>query len=131
MELCYIVFDMKIIETIEGNVVKGKGVGKAMGFPTLNIHYEGDAEGVFGGCVYCDGTRYKAAINIGGSPTFDGAFTKLCEAFLVDVNEDFEHEGFIKVELIEKIRDIKKFENKTDLEKQIAKDVDFVKMSPC
>lgn len=161
---------MKIIETIEGNVVKGRGVGKAMGFPTLNVPYEGDLDGVFTGCVYIEEVRYKAAINIGGSPTFDGAGdgaggasagagagdgagggagagdgagdgaggasaggakTKLCEAFLPEASDDFDFSGRIKVEITKKIRDTKKFKDKEDLKKQIAKDVDFVKMTPC
>lgn len=125
---------MKIIETIEGNVVKGRGAGKAMGFPTLNISYKGELDGVFTGCVYIDGVRYKAAINIGGSPTFDGAGgskTKLCEAFLPEASDDFDFSGRIKVKITKKIRDTKKFKDKEDLKKQIAKDVDFVKMTPC
>lgn len=133
---------MKIIETIEGDVVRGKGIGKSMGFPTLNVLYEGNEEGIFAGLVYCDGKEYKAAINIGGSPTLgdggkvtDGEIvnveSKICETFLLDVPPDFSFSGELKIELLKKIRDTKKFKDKSDLKKQIARDVDFVKITLC
>lgn len=144
---------MKIIEKIEGDVIKGKGVGRSLGFPTLNVLYEGEEEGVFAGRVFLNDDWYNAAINIGGSPTIDGeggaglggvnddgeggagfagtTGDATCEAFLLDAPEDFEFSGRIKIELLKKVRETKKFEKKEDLKKQIARDVKFVKMFLC
>ena len=121
------------METIEGKAIKGKGVGKKMGFPTLNIPYKGEQKGVFAAKVFCGKKKYKGAVNIGGAPTLDGKESNknICEVFLIDAEPNFECKGEIKVELIEKIRDTKRFENKEKLKEQIAKDVKFVKMTPC
>lgn len=143
---------IKIIETISGEVVKGRGLGKKLGFPTLNILYDGKMSGVFVGRIFIDGGWRKTAVHVGSKPTV-GDRQNVCEAHIIDFkgeNFDWEKElaqprlaGFalcywgghpakrgrliVKVELFEKVRDTKKFDNLEDLKSQISKDVEFVK----
>lgn len=112
---------------IEGKLIKGKGVGKTLGFPTLNIVYNGNESGVFAGKVFIDDCEYIAAINLGGSPTFDDE-NVLCEAFLLNwTGGEIEYGTTIQVELDKKIRETKRFSNSQELKEQITKDVEFVK----
>lgn len=110
---------------IRGRVEKGRGLGKELGFPTLNLAYDGDLRGVFAGRVLIDGRQYKGAVHLGPRPTL--ADEKLiCEVFLLDF-EGGEIEGEVSVEVLEKLRDIIKFEDLEALKAQIAKDVEEIK----
>jgi len=118
------------MDIIKGKMIAGKGIGKTMGFPTVNIPYDGELNGVFAARVFCADKKYVAAVNVGARPTFDDA-EKLCEIFLLDCDEDFEVGTEFEVKLVNKVREIKKFANLDELKEQIAKDVDFVKMTLC
>lgn len=112
---------------IEGRIIKGRGVGKTLGFPTINIPYSGGETGVFVGKVLINGGEYIAAINLGTRPTFNDE-NVLCEAFLLNWNGGELGPGtVIKVELSRKIRETTKFSNAQELQRQISKDVEFVK----
>lgn len=128
LDLCYIVF----MDIIKGKMAVGKGIGKTMGFPTINIPYDGALEGVFSARVFCADKAYVAAVNVGARPTFDDE-EKLCEVFILNLEDDvsFEIGDEFEVELVEKIREIRKFSGIEELKEQIAKDVDFVKMTLC
>ncbi len=110
---------------ISGVTQKGSGIGKALGFPTLNIPYDGGESGVFVGFVEFDGKKYKAAVNVGGRPTVDDK--KLCEAYLMDFAGEIKEGSLVNVGLLEKIRDVKKFANMEELKAAIAADVEFAK----
>ena len=110
-----------------GTVVKGKGIGATMGFPTANLKLAKGKQplklGVYGGIVTLDGKEYKSVINFGSSPTFSG------NEVLIEAHLSGEHGELygktITVKFLEYIREIRKFFSKEDLEKQIAKDLDF------
>jgi len=110
---------------ISGKIIKGSGIGKTLGFPTINIPYYGAESGVFVGFVEVAGKKYKAAVNVGGRPTVDEK--KLCEAHLLDFSDDVKEGSLVKIELLEKIRDVKKFANLEELKAAIAADVEFAK----
>lgn len=111
---------------ISGKIEKGRGMGRKLGFPTLNIAYNGELSGVFAGKVFLNGEWIVAAIHIGSKPTFNDEI-KTCEAFLIDWNGDVEAGTPIKIEISKKIRDTKKFDDKESLIKQISEDVEFIK----
>lgn len=143
------------MEIIEGQVVKGLGVGKTLGFPTINVLYDGKLSGVFagrvsigerpkivtaqshevhackcaGGCLCSSDENKKgfvSAIHIGKRPTINEN-EPILEAYIIEGFDKFRDKDLsgrkIKIEILEKIRETKKFENLDELKKQIAKDV--------
>lgn len=126
---------------ISGKLTKGKGVGRKMGFPTLNMPYDGKARGIFAAKVLLgeqSGNKpshwYKAAVHLGERPTIDDN-SPICEVFVLDWDgklDDFTElkEGSeIKVQILKRLRDIKKFPNTSSLKEQIAQDVLEVRKS--
>lgn len=116
------------MEVIVGKVVAGRGVGRIMGFPTVNIPYEGALLGVFAASVKLAGKKYLAAVNLGGRPTFDDEEI-LCESFLLDAPEDFliEEDLEVEVHLLKKVRETQKFHDMESLALQISHDVEEIK----
>lgn len=115
-----------MIEMFSGKVVKGKGLGKKIGFPTANICYNGELSGVYAGKVYFNGKGYISAVHIGKNLTFDNDKVT-CESYLIGFNEDIKPGTDIKVELLRKIRETRKFKNSAGLKKYISEDVEFIK----
>ena len=76
--------------------------------------------------VEIDGSIYKAITNLGKRPTVTCSNTLLLEAHLIDFNENI-YDKDIKVSLVKKIRDEKKFDSLPDLKSQIVKDEIFAK----
>ena len=113
---------------IEGVVVGGKQLGRRLGFPTANIALSDDfavENGVYASKVYVEGAVYDAMTNVGVRPSVDGS-KRLLETHL------FGFEGLLygltlRVELIEKIRDEKRFSSVEELKEQIEKDRETVK----
>lgn len=78
--------------SLSGCVLHGKGLGRTLGFPTINIAYpEGTvrlADGVYVAELYAGGQRYRGVLNQGSHPTFaQGAPT--VEIHLLNANDDF------------------------------------------
>lgn len=117
---------MSILE-IKAKTVAGKKLGRTIGFPTINIPYDGEISGVFVAEVFLadDGNAYRAAVNIGLRPTVDDK--KLCEAYLLDWSGEVLEGTEVRVCLLKKIREIEKFESLDELKVQIAKDVKFAR----
>ncbi len=63
--------------TISGEVIKGRGRGKYLGFPTANIDYDGyllPKAGVYVTTTIIDGIEYESMSNVGDNPTFANKF---------------------------------------------------------
>ncbi len=104
---------------ILGKVVRGKGKGKTLGFPTANIMLSEKVEsGVYAGAVTTGGKKYKAGIFVDSSG-------KLLEAHLIGFSEDL-YGKEIEVEVGEKIRSIVDFDSEEKLKKQIARDIEYI-----
>ena len=78
-------------QIIEGVVVKGKQLGRTIGFPTANIRpdrWEGEGpNGVYAAWCTVDGARHPGMLNIGLHPTVpEGAPT--VEINLFDFHDD-------------------------------------------
>src|SRR5438477_292757 len=105
-------------------VKKGKGRGKDLQFPTLNFEIPEVfpySRGIYAGRVYIKDHMYDAAIHFGPIPTFNETADSL-EAFLLDAQLETPPTQ-AEIELIEKIREIEKFDNPSVLSAQINKDV--------
>ncbi len=117
---------------ISDTVRPGFKLGTRMGTPTINIYFEDGAlipkQGVYASKVYIeDGSEYIAATNVGVRPTVnDGDERISVESFLLDFSGDL-YGKEVRVELYKFIRSEIKFENPTQLSKQIHKDAETIK----
>jgi len=114
---------------ISGKVVRGKQLGKRLGFPTANIEPEDrnkliPARGVYACHVERQGKIYKGMANIGNRPTVNGSSLTI-EANIFDFDDDIYNET-INIHLIARIRDEKKFDNLDLLKKQLSEDREMI-----
>jgi riboflavin kinase/FMN adenylyltransferase len=110
---------------LRGAVGAGAGRGAAMGFPTLNQSVENETlpkGGVYATRVRRAGRTYASVTNIGTNPTFESGSAVKVETFVLDQKADWRGER-IDVELIERLRDEKKFSGVEDLKEQIQADI--------
>jgi len=114
---------------ISGKVVSGKGYGKVTGFHTANIETVEKAsipkEGVYAGYALLNSKKMAAVLNIGPSPTFD-VFKKRIEVHILNYDHSLIGEE-LEVELVKRLRSIKKFEDAKALSAQITKDIEEAK----
>jgi riboflavin kinase/FMN adenylyltransferase len=110
---------------IRGTVQVGKQRGGAeLGFPTANLSLEKDdlvpRHGVYVCQVICAGKCYGGVVNIGYNPTFEEK-KLVVETHIFDFNKDIYGKP-IKLNLLQFIRDEKKFDSIDELTGQIAAD---------
>ncbi len=103
----------------KGKVIKCKGLGKKIGFPTANLELKDKdnlpEHGIYAGYVLIGQDKYKGAIFYG--PVDEKV---ALEVHILDFNQDLYGQE-IEIEFVKKIREVKKFENNEDLKKQIEK----------
>ncbi|MEZ4801312.1 MAG: bifunctional riboflavin kinase/FAD synthetase [Gelidibacter sp.] len=110
---------------LTGTVIKGKGLGKQIGFPTANIHIKEDYKLIPKNGVYVvkgtiQGETVFGMMNIGTNPTVDGKYQSI-EAHFFDFEKDIYGE-ILKVEFLKRLRDEQKFESLEFLQAQLKKD---------
>ncbi len=110
---------------ISGDVIKGKGLGKQIGFPTANIHIEKDYKLIPKNGVYViKGILQKQIVfgmmNIGTNPTVDGTQQSI-EAHFFNFDADIYHDT-VTIEILERLRDERKFDSVDLLKTQLKKD---------
>lgn len=114
--------------TLVGRVIHGEGLGRRLGFPTINLDVGGQlvpAEGVYAGRAELAGRRRLAAISIGRRPTLSGA-TLAVEAFILDDAGDWYGES-ARVDVVRRLREQIRYERLDDLVEQMARDVEEVR----
>ncbi len=112
-----------------GEVVKGDGRGKKMGFPTANVKISKElilpGEGVYYTLIEKDEELFCGAGNIGMRPTF-GSGELTLEVNILNFEGNI-YGSEITVYFIEKIRDEFAFATVDDFKKQLSKDVDIIR----
>lgn len=110
---------------LHGRVMAGARRGVELGFPTANLDISPQqalpAEGVYVSQAHIDGQTHPAVTNIGQRPTFGGG-ERLVEVYLLDYHGDLYGQE-LAIDIIERLRDEKKFDTPEQLKKQIAEDV--------
>ena len=104
---------------LEGVVESGRGEGRDMGFRTANVTIPSDlyslGEGVYGAYAQTEnGKRYKAAVSVGGAPTFGEAAHANVEAHILDFNEDIYGQR-LRLEFVAFLRPMIVFESTDEL----------------
>jgi len=109
---------------LSGPVVRGRGRGRTIGYPTANLDCQTECippDGVYAARVILGDGAYPSIANIGMRPTFSES-TRSIEAHIFDFTRDI-YGTRIKLELIERIRPERKFDNADALKAQIALDL--------
>ena len=114
--------------SLTGRVIKGKGRGAQLGFPTANIKpfkflYPG--VGIYAVWVNFGNQQFPGAMNIGYNPTFHDRELSL-EVHILDFNKSI-YEQDLKISFVARIRDEKAFSSPKQLIAQMQKDVSEAK----
>ncbi len=110
---------------LNGEIIRGKGLGKELGFPTANLHIEEAYKLIPKNGVYVVQSSMKNKIvygmmNIGTNPTVDGQDQSIEVHFF-----DFDHDLYnqhIQVNILHWIREEHKFNSLEELKEQLKKD---------
>jgi len=121
----------------ESTHITGKGRGKPMGFPTINLKIPDNfklKDGVYAVKIVIENHIFKGALHFGPTPTFS-QIEKSLEVYLIGLSQSelIEYglenmdEKIIKVEILEYLRPIIRFRQVGKLVKQIQEDVSAIK----
>lgn len=110
---------------LTGTVVKGKQIGKQIGFPTANIYIKEDYKlipknGVYVVKSYIENSLFYGMMNIGTNPTVDGSHQSI-EVHFFEFNQNLYNKK-LKIEMIKRLRDERKFDSLESLKSQLIKD---------
>lgn len=104
---------------ISGKVVRGRGKGKQLDFPTVNVEIRKKIDsGVYAGKVSFDDEIYRAGI-------FVSLNKGLVEAHLIGFNGNLCGKE-VEINIESKIRDVMRFESDEKLKRQIKKDIEYI-----
>jgi riboflavin kinase/FMN adenylyltransferase len=111
---------------LTGIVIKGKGLGKQLKFPTANISIKESYKLIPKNGVYVVKAKIEDAVvfgmmNIGTNPTVNGKVQSI-EVHFFDFSKDI-YGLQLEVEILERLRDEQKFGSLDDLKDQLAKDL--------
>jgi riboflavin kinase/FMN adenylyltransferase len=110
---------------IGGRVVRGKQLGRTLGFPTANLRYPKTPalSGIYATWVHGVGDQpWPSVSSFGTRPTVDGV-EPLLEAHLFDFDGDL-YGRHIEVEFVAKLRDELKFPDLPSLTEQMQRDAE-------
>jgi riboflavin kinase/FMN adenylyltransferase len=111
--------------SIAGKVIEGHHRGRTIGVPTANLAIHNHlipADAVYAGRCIVDDLPYPAAVSIGDLPTF-GDSARQIEAHLIGYTGDL-YGRELRVELLDWLREQRRYESVPALKAQIAIDID-------
>lgn len=111
---------------ISGEVVKGKGIGRTLDYPTANIRIKESyklipRDGVYVVKSVIDNATVSGMMNIGTNPTVSGKARSI-EVHFFDFDKDI-YGNVLKIEFLHWLRSEQKFENLDALKKQLSNDM--------
>ncbi|HDM37972.1 MAG TPA: hypothetical protein ENG55_02815, partial [Candidatus Omnitrophica bacterium] len=112
---------------LEGIIIKGKGLGSKIGYPTINLKTDQDIilkSGVYIGYLEYQHRNLKSVVNIGYNPTIKPhQKKKSVEAHILNFNQKLYNQK-VKIYFLRKIRDEKRFKTLEELTRAIKEDID-------
>ena len=115
---------------IKGTVVRGKGVGHTLGFPTANLRIKDNISTIKPGVYITEtvwkGKTYPSATNVGFNPTFDQTGIHL-ETYIIGINQAM-YDEVIEVHFLKRLRDEKKFDSLADLVDEMNGDLEKTRL---
>jgi len=117
--------------TLSGIVVKGKQLGKQLGFPTANLEINDPlklipTDGIYIVETQIEGLRKIGILSIGTNPTVTTDNKQSIEVFILDYNGDL-YSKILILELIHFIRPTKKFDSLEQLTLQMQHDENYTR----
>ena len=111
--------------SLEGNVIKGKQLGRTIGYPTANIEVENSyklipQDGVYAVWVWYNKARFGGMLNIGNNPTIKDKGRSI-EVNIFDFEKEIYTEN-LKIEFVNKLRNEEKFDGLDALKNQLHLD---------
>ena len=111
---------------LTGSVIKGKGLGKQIDFPTANLFVEESYKLIPKNGVYVVRSTFESKeifgmMNIGTNPTVNTEKKQRIEVHFFNFNKDIYNQIF-QVEILERLRDEQKFESIDKLQAQLGLD---------
>ena len=109
-------------------VTPGKRLGRTLGFPTVNLHFQPGvivpAYGVYAAKVYLEaGSEQIAAVNVGVRPTVEEVSEPNVEAFLLNFEGDLYGQR-VRVEFYHRIRGERKFPSVEALTREVLRNAE-------
>ena len=116
---------------LSGTVVKGKALGRTIGFPTANIELNSDlklipANGVYAIKICVKEIWYGGMLNIGFRPTISKENNQTIEAHIFDFSADIYGDN-VKVQFLSKWREEMKFSGIDELKNQLKRDEETIR----
>ncbi|GFP75924.1 bifunctional riboflavin kinase/FAD synthetase [Clostridium fungisolvens] len=112
---------------LRGTVVKGKQLGRTLGFPTANTEVESSSVlpkiGVYYTNTVYKSKLYKSITSIGYNPTVNGKNITI-ETYILNFNKNI-YGDELKVYFLERIRNEEKFNSLKELQQQLISDKAF------
>ena len=111
--------------SIKGEVIKGLGYGKELGYPTANIDYTNyflPMTGVYLAKVKIANRIYNGMANIGHNPTFNFQNKLRFEVHIFDIKEEELYGKTLEVFFLKHLREEIKFKNLEELLNQLRFD---------
>lgn len=112
------------------SVIPGEGLGKKLGFPTANLVIPSGFPlpfGIYSARVRIGGEWRKAALHFGPRPAL-GRTEDSLEVHVLDFDGDL-YGQLLEVEVLDFLREIRKFTSTDALKEQMKKDCDRVRES--
>ena len=111
---------------LNGTVIKGKGLGKTIQFPTANLKIEEPyklipKKGVYLVQALIEKELVYGMLNIGTNPTVSSANTLSIEVFFFNFNKNL-YDTELRIQLLDRIRDEIKFTDLEALKTQLERD---------
>ena len=118
---------------MRGRIVAGDGRGRRLGFPTANLIDIATlipATGVYAAWAQLDGdtARHPAAVNIGHLPTIADGRAQSVEAHLLDYQGQC-YDQDLELAFVDRLRPERRFDSLAELQKQIANDIETVRLT--
>ncbi len=112
--------------SLSGQVVSGDRRGRALGFPTANLDLKPEqalpSDGVYATITHTDDDSLPSVTNIGVRPTFGGS-KRLVETYILDFEGELLGQK-LTIDLVDKLRDEKRFDTVEELKAQMIRDVE-------
>jgi riboflavin kinase/FMN adenylyltransferase len=109
---------------MSGKVIKGKKMGRKLGYPTANVNLNRRQSAVMGiFAVRVSGSNWgplDAVASVGTRPTFDGT-KPLLEVHIFDFNKEI-YDEYIDVDFVARLRSEEKFSGVAGLVEQMHRD---------